>query len=247
MPWGSLKLMRREYHRWTSPSLQREMELVVFGHGGARMVVFPTSMGRFNDWEDRGLVGAVGEHLEHGWLQLFCIDSVDAESWYAKDRPPAARVRRHLQYDHYVFGEVLPFSRTLNSNPFLIVTGASFGGYQAVNFGLRHADVVDRIISMSGLCDIRSLTDGYYDENIYFNNPVEFVASEQEPSRLEALRHQDIILAVGRDDSLCDSNERLSRVLWSKDIWHALRLWDGLAHDWPVWHQMIRLYVGGHD
>jgi esterase/lipase superfamily enzyme len=239
--------MKRESHRWTSPNLRRDMELLVFGHAGARAVVFPTSMGRFFDWEERGLVGTLGEHLERGWLQLFCIDSVDGESWYAKDRPPAERVRRHVEYDRYVAAEVLPFSRKLNSNPFLIVAGASFGGYHAVNFGLRHPDDVDRIISMSGLCDIRAFTDGYYDENVYFNNPCDFVGGEEEPSRLEALRHQDVILAVGRDDSLCASNELLSRTLWSKDIWHALRIWDGFAHDWPVWHQMIRLYIGGHD
>jgi len=239
--------MKRECHRWTSPNLRRDMELLVFGHAGARAIVFPTSMGRFFDWEERGLVATLREHLERGWLQLFCIDSVDGESWYAKDRPPAERVRRHVEYDRYVAGEVLPFSRKLNSNPFLIVTGASFGGYHAVNFGLRHPDDVDRIISMSGLCDIRGLTDGHNDENVYFNNPCDFIRGEEEPSRLEALRHQDIILAVGRDDSLCASNELLSRTLWSKDIWHALRIWDGFAHDWPVWHQMIRLYIGGHD
>jgi esterase/lipase superfamily enzyme len=35
--------------------------------------------------------------------------------------------------------------------------------------------------------------------------------------------------------------------LWSKNIWHALRIWEGLAHDWPVWERMLQLYIGGHD
>ena len=26
-----------------------------------------------------------------------------------------------------------------------------------------------------------------------------------------------------------------------------VRLWDGVAHDWPVWERMLRLYIGGHD
>jgi len=26
-----------------------------------------------------------------------------------------------------------------------------------------------------------------------------------------------------------------------------LRIWDGWAHDWPWWRDMIRTYVGGHD
>jgi esterase/lipase superfamily enzyme len=239
--------MKREYHRWTSRSLGRDLELLVFGHGGARVLAFPTSMGRFFDWEDRGLVGALAEHLDSGRLQLYCLDSVDAESWYAQDRRPAERARRHDAYDRYVLNEVLPFTLQRNREPFLIVAGASFGGYHAVNFGLRHPDAVDRILSMSGLCDIRCFTDGHSDENVYFHNPVEYIAYEKEPARLDALRHQDIILTVGRDDPLRESNEHLSRLLWAKDIWHALRVWDGFAHDWPVWQQMLRLYVGGHD
>jgi esterase/lipase superfamily enzyme len=223
------------------------MELLVFGHTGARVLVFPTSMGRFYDWEDRGLVAALGEHLHRGWIQLFCVDSVDAESWYANDRSPAQRALRHEQFDTYVLEEVVPFTLKQNSNPFLIVIGASFGGYHAVNFALRHPEHVGRVIGMSGLYDIRRFTAGQHDQNIFFNNPVEFIACEHEPSRLAALGNVDIILAVGRDDSLRASNEELSAILWSKDLWHALRIWNGFAHDWPWWQQMIRLYIGGHD
>ena len=52
--------MNREYHRWYSPSLQRDMELLVFGHAGARVLIFPTSQGRFFQWEDTGMVAALG-------------------------------------------------------------------------------------------------------------------------------------------------------------------------------------------
>jgi esterase/lipase superfamily enzyme len=239
--------MKREYHRWASPALGRDMELLVFGDQGARVLVFPTSMGRFHDWEDRGMIGALVDHVQRGSLQLFCVDSVDAESWYNKTAHPSQRARRHDQFDHYLVNEVLPFSAKLNGNPSVVATGASFGGYQAINFGLRHADKVNRILSMSGLCDIRKFLDGYYDENVYFNNPVDYLSNEHEPGRLDALRHLDIILAVGRDDGLLASNQHLSEALWSKDIWHALRIWDGFAHDWPVWQQMVQLYISGHD
>ncbi|MGH2522425.1 MAG: esterase, partial [Anaerolineales bacterium] len=72
--------MRREYQRWYSPSLNRDMELLILGHAGARVLVFPTSLGRFFEWEDRGMMQALGEHLERGWIQMFCVDSVDEES-----------------------------------------------------------------------------------------------------------------------------------------------------------------------
>ena len=51
--------MNREYHAWHSPSLARTMELLVFGHSGTPMIVFPTSRGRFFDYENRGMVDAV--------------------------------------------------------------------------------------------------------------------------------------------------------------------------------------------
>ena len=35
--------MNREFHRWYSPSLGRDMDLLVFGHAGARAIVYPTS------------------------------------------------------------------------------------------------------------------------------------------------------------------------------------------------------------
>ena len=44
--------MNREYHRWHSTRLHREMELVVFGHVGARVLVFPTRGGRSYEFED---------------------------------------------------------------------------------------------------------------------------------------------------------------------------------------------------
>jgi len=237
----------RSYHRWSSPSLQREMELLVFGHGGARVVAFPTSAGRFFDWEDRGLIGALSDHLENGWIQIFCVDSVDGESWYAKDRHPAERAKRHMQYDHYVLNEVLPFTAERNPNPFLIVTGASFGAYHAANFAFRYPHLVGRVIGMSGYYDIKRWTGDYSDDNVYSNNPCDFLAHEHDPARLDALRNIDIILTIGRTDSALSNNEFLSGVLWSKNIGHAFRIWDGQAHDWPVWQQMLRLYIGGHD
>lgn len=239
--------MNREYHRWLSPSLGRDMELLVFGHAGARVLAFPTSQGRFYQWEDFGMVGALREHLDRGWIQLFCVDSVDSESWYARHLAPEDRARRNTQYDRYLEVEVLPFTAGRNANPFLITTGPSFGAYHAVNFAFRHPQLVNRVIGMSGIYDISRFASGHTDGEIYFHNPCAYMAGEQDPERLAALRRQDIILAVGRTDQASASNEQLSGLLWSKDIWHALRMWDGWAHDWQYWQRMIQLYIGGHD
>jgi esterase/lipase superfamily enzyme len=237
--------MRRDYHRWHSPSLGRDMDLLVFGHAGARVLVFPTSLGKFFEWEDRDMIAALSDQIDNGWLQLYCVDSVDAESWYARDQHPGARAWRHMQYEHYLLSEVLPLSRQLNDNPYLIATGASFGAYHALNLALRHPHTVNRVIGMSGMYDIKTVTGETDDHNVYANNPAHYMLNVADHGHLEAIRRQDIILVTGQDDPHRQNNEHMSGVLWSKNIWHALRLWDGWSHDWPYWRDMIRTYIGG--
>ena len=91
---GTTTEMQRDYIKEFSHALGREMEVLHFGHAGTPLLVFPTSMGRFYQWEDFGLVGALSDFIESGAIQLICVDSVDGESWYARDRPPAERVAR---------------------------------------------------------------------------------------------------------------------------------------------------------
>ena len=223
------------------------MELLLFGHHGAPVIVFPTSQGRFFEYEDRGMIGVLAEHLEQGWLQLVCLASVDNASWYCKWAQPGGRVVRHMQYEQYILNEVVPAVRDQNNNPFWMTTGCSFGAYHAVNFGLKHPDLIRRSIGLSGLYDMRMFMDGYYDDNFYFNNPVDYTANLNDPQQIRQLQQQDIILAVGRDDRGRRSNEVLSDNLWRAGVGNALRLWDGWAHDWPYWEKMIRIYIGGHD
>jgi esterase/lipase superfamily enzyme len=223
------------------------MELNIWGHAGARVLVFPTSQGRYFEFSDRGMIDVIAHQINQGWVQVYCVDSVDAESWYAYHKHPADRFRRHAQYDAYLVNEVLPLSQQKNRNPFLMTLGCSFGGFHALSFGLRHPTVVSRILCLSGLCDIRSFADGFQNDDLYFHNPMQFIANEHDGYRLSALRQQDIILAVGKDDRLAASNKQMSGVLWSKDIGNALRLWDGWSHDWSYWGKMINLYLSGHD
>jgi esterase/lipase superfamily enzyme len=239
--------MHREYHRWHSPSLKRDMELLILGHAGARVIVFPSSRGRFYEWEDRGMAWALSEHLDRGWIQMYLLDSIDEESWYNRGAHPRGKAWRHMQYEHYLMTEVLPLSRHKNDNPFLIATGASFGAYHAANFAFRHPYLVGRLIGLSGLYDIKEQTGGYSDDLIYFNSPSDFVRHEHDHGRLEALRHMDIILVAGQSDPMRGNTEWMSHVLWEKGIGNALRIWDGFGHDWPWWQQMVVKYIGGHD
>src|SRR5438309_1523809 len=61
--------MRRDYIKWYSPSLHRDMELLAFGERGFPFVVFPTSGGRFYEYEDHAYFHAPLDYLPdvNGW------------------------------------------------------------------------------------------------------------------------------------------------------------------------------------
>lgn len=237
--------MNREYHKWWSPRLNRDMELLLFGYSGIPILVFPTSMGRFFEYEDRGMVDAIRWELENGRLMLFCVDSVDTESWYCKWAHPSGRVWRHMQYDDYVYQEVLPLMRGRSGHQKIATTGASFGGYHCTNFALRHPDVVHSCISMSGAYDIRQFLDGYYDDNCYFNCPVDFVPNITDSWLLGELRAIKWVFAAGEHDICLEENRKIAGIFQAKGIPHWFDFWGYSAvHDWPLWQQMARKYFG---
>jgi len=143
--------MQRDYQHWISPSLQRRMEFLWFGYAGCPVVCFPTSMGRFYQNEDFGLVGYLTDRIDRGELQLICADSIDEESWYNKGSHPAERVRRHNQYDHYVRHELIPYIHDRARHDDLTVYGASFGAYQAANLAGRYPELIHKAVLFSGI------------------------------------------------------------------------------------------------
>lgn len=240
--------MDRQHHAWNSPALDgRQMDLLVFGHAGARALAFPTSRGSYHEWEDRKMPEVLGDDIEGGRLQLFCVASADDASWYNESIGIHERAEWQARYDRYLHDEVLPLTQSINPDPRLITTGASFGGYHAITFAMRYPELVMRTLSMSGLPDIKRLTQGWSDNAVYFYNPADFIRHEHDPERLAALQRVDIILAVGEDDSLCQSNRDFSATLWQQGIGNALRIWNGWAHDWLWWEKMLALYIHGHD
>jgi esterase/lipase superfamily enzyme len=236
--------MNREYHKWHSPRLGREMELLIIGHGGLPVLVFPTSGGRFFEFEDRGMVAALADRLESGGLQLFCVDSVDNESWYNRNVPPRWRIARHIQFEDYLTGEVVPLIRQKNQDAHLVALGCSFGGYHAANIAFRHPDLFTGLLSMSGAFEISSFLHGYYDRDCYFHLPTHYLPGMQDPWYLERFRRNTYVLATGWDDQCLEQNRTMDRILNEKGIPHKLYIWDSWnSHDWPTWQRMVQQYL----
>jgi len=235
--------VKREYRKWWSPALGRDMELLVFGDRGAPVLVFPTSMGRFYQWEDFGLVSHMAPRIDAGWLQLWCVDSIDGESFYNKAAAPQDRARRHLGYERYLIEEVLPAIRYANAVDQLIVTGSSFGAFHALAFVTRRPGIARKAVGMSGAYDTARWLDGERGGEAYFVNPLAFLPNLNDDRFLAPLRQTEIIIATGRDDPNVDESKRLAGVLQQKGVPAELDIWDGWAHDWPYWKDMVDRYI----
>jgi esterase/lipase superfamily enzyme len=245
--------MNREYATWHSPNLGRDMELLAFGDRGARVFVFPTSCGRFYDWENREMLEVLKPQIEAGDINVICLDSVDAESWWNTDSPPAERAKRHLAYQKYVIDEVLPWSKKKNHTDFVIALGASMGGYHAMDLALRFPDDIDRCVAMSGPYDFKQMSSPYNvfswiydydDENVLQCNPVPLVKS-LDKKHVDKLKQVELIFPIGQTDPLYEGAYLLSEALTEQDVPHEFITWDGFAHDWPFWKEMILLYMSG--
>ena len=236
--------MKREYCKWFSGSLGRDMELLVFGHSGLPVLVFPTSGGRFWEFEENGMIHAVSSDIEAGRLQFFCVDSVNGESWYNRNVPPRWRIARHVQFEEYVLREVLPLIYQWNGPHRPIALGCSLGGYHAASIALRHPTVFGGFLSMSGVFDLSGFLNGYYDEDVYFHSPPHFLANLNDPVELAKYHGNTYVLATGDHDQCWDANERMAGILRAKNIAHRLEVWqNGTRHDWPWWQRMIQIYL----
>jgi esterase/lipase superfamily enzyme len=220
------------------------MEMLLFGHGGLPAIVFPSSQGRFYEFEDQGMVASIDYKINNGEVQLFCVDSVDSESWYNRAVPPRWRIARQLQYQEYILREVVPLVRQKNWNQQLATVGCSFGGYHAVNLALRHPDVFTAFLSMSGAFDLSNWLNGYHDQDVYFNQPLQYLHNINDSWFLDRYRRNTYVLATGVHDQCLTFNERLAHVMRSRGIPVRLDVWgDNTGHDWPFWHKQIQTYL----
>lgn len=236
---NAVKSLKEEYHKWYSPTLSKDIEMLVFGHSGIPVILFPTTSGRFYECKDFGLIESASWFLDQGMVQIYCPDSVNELSWYNKGIHPADRVKNHIWYDKFVEEELVNAICHEKGIGKVVMAGPSFGGYQAANFAFKHPDKVSHMFSMSGSFDIKSFMDGYYDDNVYFNNPVDYLTGDNNPN----LWNMKIVLGVGEWDICLEANQQLAEVLNQKNIpyWFDLRKW--AEHDWPIWRDMFPHYL----
>lgn len=235
--------MNREYHRWHSHNLDRDMEFLWFGHQGRPLLMFPTSGGRFFENEDFHLVGSLADRIDRGELQIACVDSIDRESWMCGWAHPSGRIRRHDQYDQYLRHELVPYIEHRTGRNDLIVYGASLGAYHAANFAARYPDHVGRAVLFSGIYSIDRFLDGFWNDLAYFHSPPAYIAN-MHGEAAHRLSWVEWFVATGEHDHAVDENRRFADLLRSKGAPVHSEFWPGqFGHDWPWWREHLRRFV----
>lgn len=231
--------MKENYHKWYSHNLGKDIEMLEYGHWGYPLIIFPTTKGRYYESKDFKLIDSVAWFIEQGKIKIYCLDSIDEYSWYNRSIHPADRIKNHIWYDKMVLEEIV--GKIQHESPIgkVAVAGCSFGGYHAGNFAFRHPDKVSHLFSMSGAFDIKPQLDGYYDENAYFNNPVDFLPDKQHAD----LYNMKIILGTSEHDICLAANLHMSDILKRKGIDHWLDNRPFAYHDWPIWREMFPHYI----
>jgi esterase/lipase superfamily enzyme len=220
------------------------MELLAFGHAGPPVIVFPTSLGAFFEYEDSGVVAALAPKLDAGALQLFCVSTIDGETFYGRHLPGRWRLDRYLHYERYLLDDVVPLVRTTTGWTTMGVTGCSFGAYHAFTMALRHPDVFTSCITMGGAFEIASFFDGYYDADVYLLSPPDFLPNLGDAWFLDRYRANKWVLVTGEHDICRGSTEHAASLLGAKGIPHSLHVWGhGSYHDWPEWRRMAEAYL----
>lgn len=217
------------------------MEILIFGDRGIPIIVFPTGKGRFYEWENRRMTEAVRDKIDAGHNQLFCIDSIIRESLLNDSVDAFTRVMRLRQYENYIMDEVFPFIQEMNGHSYKMMAGCEFGAYLSLLYLLKHPGKIQKSIAISGIYDIKPFLNGFYDDNVYFNNPVDFIPNLFDSEILQLIESNEIKLISYEGDENERSTRRMSNTFKMRYINHGLEIWQNCEDDrWSNWRKMFR-------
>ena len=245
--------MQTQYFKQYSPALGRDMECKVYGHAGRPVLFIPCQDGRFFDFENFHMTDTWAPWIESGRVMVFSIDTMDAETWSNKAGDPYWRARRHEQWIQYITDEMVPFMRDMANScnvwtgfPGVMAFGCSLGATHAVNLYFRRPDLFDGLLALSGIYTASYGFDGYMDDVVYLNSPVDYLANMpvDHPFIQQYNQHKGVICVGQGAWELPETTHRIQEICQEKGIqlWVDFWGWD-VNHDWPWWHKQVAYFL----
>ncbi|HRM24423.1 MAG: esterase family protein [Enterococcus sp.] len=229
--------------------LQEERAFNVYGHAGKPIIVFPSSGGSQNEYGDFGMIAACQSFIDQGLVTFYTPDSYDRESWFATWKSPEEMGRSHDRYDQYIIQELVPLIKhERNWQDGMMATGCSMGAYHTINFALRHPDVFDQSIALSGAYDARFFTGDYQDSpSVYYNSPIDYLEKMHDPWFIDRYRKNLFIVCVGQGNweaPHIDETQRLEALFQRKQLPGWFDYWGfDVPHDWDWWRIQMPYYL----
>lgn len=238
----------RRYFRFFSEILRHDLEVLHFGNWGYPLILFPQENGRFYDMENNGIIASLYHHLEEGYLQVFCLDSLDQEI-FAGTGTLLDKKNHWLNLEKHWCEEFIPYAKKLAENNFLAVAGCDLGATYAINLTLRHPDLIRRCIALSGYYDLvncQLFNDfSLADIKNYLSdiNPIDY-ATHLAGDRWQEMGgdRTEIKLLTANYDHCLDDSLRLSEIFTENGIHHHMEIWEG-EHDWYLWGNQIATFA----
>lgn len=239
--------MQRYLTSWYSPAVQKEMPIAVYGHYGFALLLVPTAAADYLEYERFEMIDALAPIIESGKVKVFSVNSMNNESWMNKHMLGEHKAIRHNQFNEYIFNEVIPFIKNSTSpgTP-IIISGASFGALHSMNLFLKRPDLLNGAIAMSGVYNLMEYTNGFYDEQVYYNSPCHYLPNLTDHNILEQIRKSNhIIIATGCGPYEAPNAAReIAGILYNKGINYELSVWgEEWRHDWPTWRAMLPFFL----
>lgn len=233
--------MTRTLDAWQSPALSAEMPIACYGHAGPALLMFPSAAADYLEYERFHLIDSIQQHLDAGRVRCYSINSINSQSWLNSEIEPRQKAIRHQQFNAYVKDEVVPYITNHAGGAGIYTFGVSFGALHAMNTLLRNPELYAGTISMSGVYDLKSYTKGYFDQDVYFNSPADYIPNLTDESILAEIRRKKITIYTGSGEYEDPSQSwRFAEILGSKQIPNYVECWDHTyRHDWPTWREML--------
>lgn len=239
--------MKRELTSWYSPSLNKEMPVATYGDFGFALLLIPTAAADYLEYERFQMIDAISPYINSGKVKVFSINSINSESWMNNDMLGEHKAIRHNDFNQYVADEVIPFIKTQTSAETPIITcGASFGALHSMNLFLKHPDVINGVIAMSGVYNLHAYTQEFSDEQVFYNSPMDYMPGLADNWFLTNIRNSHHIHILAGEGAYEDpqASRDFAGVLYNKGINYELDIWGkDMTHDWPTWRAMLPYYI----